>query len=45
MANVAPVRSQGCPGMDESAVALERAEVVSVGSQADIAVGAHCVSF
>ena len=29
-------------GMDESAVVLKRAEVVLVGPQADIAIGAHC---
>ena len=29
------------PGLDESPVLLDRAEVVSVASQADIAVGAH----
>jgi len=29
------------PGADEDAVMLERAQVVAVGSQADVSVGAH----
>ena len=29
------------PGVHQCAVALERADVVAVGSQADVSVGAH----
>ena len=30
------------PGLDECVVVLERDEMVSVGSEADVSVGAHC---